>query len=378
MGKSCFVPRCSTGYKSCCDKFSLFSAPKDEEQLHVWRRAIPRKDRLLQATDYVCERHFEPHLVSKTWTAEHNGHVLVSTPRRALLAKDAVPTRFPDCPAYLSKTLKSRKRPAERQLLVPSKKKNSPSCASSSCDNSDEVQDLCMPSVLVRGDGCTNATEVQEEAGPSAAVAPSAFDMLFDDPSLVCLASKSWGYHRIEMGEAKSIVFLELTRTRTPQNRSSKSALAVSVRSTSEACPPESIGAGGLFAAPRLVEIDETMEVRTVLMGRSVSIEKLQHSNSLATVGDVKSFLQYVQNIKLCAGGPSTAVYPQAEPKSAFIDISSKRRHKECEFFLSGEVSVCQKCLSVSHFADPPNTGTEKKEQLKSRWYSLFAFPAKQ
>lgn len=129
------------------------------------------------------ERHFEPHLVSKTWTAEHNGHVLVSTPRRALLAKDAVPTRFPDCPAYLSKTLKTRKRPAERQPLAPAKK-------SSASVSPDMNQESCMPSVADCGDDCANATKVQDEVSVSVAVAPSTLEMLFDNPSLVCLPSK--------------------------------------------------------------------------------------------------------------------------------------------------------------------------------------------
>ncbi|KAL3247510.1 hypothetical protein MRX96_056945 [Rhipicephalus microplus] len=63
MGKKCFAPRCKTGHKSYTDKLSLFSAPREEERLRVWRNAIPRKDRILQSTDHLCEWHFEPHLL---------------------------------------------------------------------------------------------------------------------------------------------------------------------------------------------------------------------------------------------------------------------------------------------------------------------------
>lgn len=123
MGRKCFAPRCKTGYKSCSQKLSLFCAPKDEERLKVWRNAIPRKDRVLQPSDYLCERHFETHFVSKTWEAVYNGNVLISTPRKASLSKDAVPTKFPDCPTYLSKETKRRKRPAERHNRgAPAKK----------------------------------------------------------------------------------------------------------------------------------------------------------------------------------------------------------------------------------------------------------------
>lgn len=53
----------------------------------------------------------EPRFVSKTWVAECHGNALVSTPRRACLADDAVQPTFPDCPAHLSKLTKHRKRP---------------------------------------------------------------------------------------------------------------------------------------------------------------------------------------------------------------------------------------------------------------------------
>ncbi|KAH6926893.1 hypothetical protein HPB50_022662 [Hyalomma asiaticum] len=56
MGKKCFVPRCNSSYKSCSEKVSLFAAPKDSDRLKVWRHAIPRKDRELQTTDFVCSQ----------------------------------------------------------------------------------------------------------------------------------------------------------------------------------------------------------------------------------------------------------------------------------------------------------------------------------
>lgn len=69
MGK-CFVPFRNSGYKSCKEKYALFTPPANEERLQAWRRAIPQKDRVLQRTDRVCERHFAPHFILKTWSAE--------------------------------------------------------------------------------------------------------------------------------------------------------------------------------------------------------------------------------------------------------------------------------------------------------------------
>ncbi|KAH7952935.1 hypothetical protein HPB49_002940 [Dermacentor silvarum] len=107
MGKKCFVPRCKSGYNTCTEKVSLFAAPGEAERLKIWRHAIPRKDRVLQSTDYVLEKHFEPRYLTKTWEAVYKGHVLVSAPRKTALAKDAVPTQFPDCPAHLTKVEKT-------------------------------------------------------------------------------------------------------------------------------------------------------------------------------------------------------------------------------------------------------------------------------
>ncbi|CAN8008893.1 unnamed protein product [Ixodes pacificus] len=120
MGKKCFVPRCKSGYDSCNEKVSLFSVPKTEDRLEVWRRAIGRKDRVLQATDCVCEKHFEAKFVSKFWEAVYKGHVLMSSPRKPCLASDAVPTKFPGCSNHSvssnsPKNVKIRMRPGDRR-----------------------------------------------------------------------------------------------------------------------------------------------------------------------------------------------------------------------------------------------------------------------
>lgn len=354
MGKSCFVPRCRTGYKSCHEKFSLFSAPKDEQRLNLWRRAIPRKDRLLQASDYVCERHFEPELVSKTWTAEYKGNVLVSTPRRASLANNAVPTRFPDCPPYLSKTPKSRKRPAERHFAL-SEKKSRVSGGNQSGER--PKADSCAPSPSATDDS-DNATSIHEptDPGPPTTALPGIFESLFSDPSLACLPSKSWGFHRIEMSDSRTVVFSQLTRSKEFDRCSAEYLNAPQVRRPVDpgafeklACTSTTPTAAAVsLVVTRLVEIDDKMQVRTVLMGKPVSMEELQQTNSLETVEDVEAYLKHVNEVKLCSGGPSTAEYPQAEPRSAFVDLNRRWRHNKCEFVLCADASVCQKCLSLS------------------------------
>ncbi|KAH6930919.1 hypothetical protein HPB50_020826 [Hyalomma asiaticum] len=109
MGKKCFVPGCSSGYKTCTEKVSIFAAPREADRLKIWSHAIPCKDRVLQSTDYVCEKHFEPKYVTKTWEAVYKGPVLVSAPRLAALAKDAVPMKFPGLPCTLDEDREKKK-----------------------------------------------------------------------------------------------------------------------------------------------------------------------------------------------------------------------------------------------------------------------------
>lgn len=115
MGKKCFPPSCNSGYKSCTEKLPPFTVPKEEERLHIWQHAIPRKNRVLQAACYIFEKHFETLLVAKAWEPEYNGQVLLSALRKASLAKDALTTKFPECSSYMLKTKKKQKGCASRQ-----------------------------------------------------------------------------------------------------------------------------------------------------------------------------------------------------------------------------------------------------------------------
>ncbi|KAH7965025.1 hypothetical protein HPB49_002875 [Dermacentor silvarum] len=143
-GKKCFAPRYTTGYKSCTEKLSLFSVPKEEERLRVWRNDIPRKDCVLQSTDHLCDRHFEPHLVRNSWEAVYNGNDLLRTPRKASLSKDAVPTVFPDG-SVGRKRKKQPKRPAERHdntapFNKHRKQSEEPTDPVLQCDVADEIE----------------------------------------------------------------------------------------------------------------------------------------------------------------------------------------------------------------------------------------------
>lgn len=109
----CFVPNCNTGTPLCTERRTLFSTPLDEERRAEWARVIGRCDKLLTRSDKVCERHFEPHFVLRTWTRQYKGRVFQGE-RKPCLSNDAVPTIFEPSPP-------PAKEPAERPTKIARK-----------------------------------------------------------------------------------------------------------------------------------------------------------------------------------------------------------------------------------------------------------------
>jgi hypothetical protein len=69
MPKKCFVPNCKTGYDSNHGKIAIFKAPSNPKKLLQWSKAIPRKDRNLNSTSFVCEKHFFPSDIKREWVS---------------------------------------------------------------------------------------------------------------------------------------------------------------------------------------------------------------------------------------------------------------------------------------------------------------------
>lgn len=298
----------------------------------------------------VCERHFEPHLVTKTWTAQYNDNVLMIVPRRASLAQDAVPTIFPDCPPYLSKRSMTRKRPAERQLLAPAKRKGAPSSVSNddpvnrdpSCDETSAVQtgiDMESPKTQL-------GPEEMLENGATATKAPcSPFGSLCGEIPQSFLPSDSWGHHKLELDGVKSAVFSQMKRVKKLDCSSSEKISETRATTT--------------FVNPRIVEIDKKMKANVVLMGQSIPLSTLQYTSFFTTTEDVRALLKHVDEVTICSGGPSPLEFPHVEPESAYIDVCHKWHHKKCCMILIGDSPSCEKCLNL------PNTLRTRKMRIE-------------
>ncbi|KAH8030651.1 hypothetical protein HPB51_010585 [Rhipicephalus microplus] len=128
----------------------------------------------------------------------------------------------------------------------------------------------------------------------------------------------------------------------------------------------QSPGGAGLFSpfsALGVVQIDQKMEVRLFLMGKCVTMEQLNYSGELRTVEDVRSFLEHVDQIKLCAGGPSAVEQRQVKLKGAYIDADRRWRHNTCSFIAHSEASSCLKCLGLSDTLQTRQKGTLKRRR---------------
>lgn len=134
----CFVPGCTSGYKSCKKKFSLFGVPKDEETYRKWQRNIPRADKPLERNAAVCEVHFDPQFVSRHFEHNIQGEIVRVERSRPFLKPEAIPTIFPNVPKYLSKPVPKKRQPKERldPRLEPPQKRSRMMVESSSPDQS--------------------------------------------------------------------------------------------------------------------------------------------------------------------------------------------------------------------------------------------------
>ncbi|KAM7289595.1 hypothetical protein ISCGN_029724 [Ixodes scapularis] len=271
MGK-CFVPNCKSGYKSCKEKFSLFKPPVHAEKLAAWRRAIPREDRVLSLKDLVCERHFAPHFVVKTWSAEFNGHLLMQGDRRATLAKDAVPSVFDGCSAYLTKQVKPPRKPAKRKANTSELPAKSRRVSPGDGESTQSAAGAVVSHDNLPEDDDNTPESSRKNRNGTAELAPSAFDVLFESAQSARLPEPSWAVHRLDMEGIGDVVY---------------SKIAVKQDSV----------APTLYIS-KAVHIKSDRSVNVLLLGKSVKPASVAISATVTTLSDVEQAVNAVKAIK--------------------------------------------------------------------------------
>ncbi|XP_077491439.1 uncharacterized protein LOC144102047 [Amblyomma americanum] len=112
----CFAPGCDTGYKwAQGEQPSLFAVPKDEGKRKVWERNLHRKDKVLDESCSVCERHFDPSCILRDYVHIIEGKEVRIPRGKPELLPDAVPTLLPNTPGYLSKKTPTPRAPRKRK-----------------------------------------------------------------------------------------------------------------------------------------------------------------------------------------------------------------------------------------------------------------------
>lgn len=152
----CFVPGCKTGYESEKEKRkaegkkypSLFSVPREEDKLEKWRNAVPKSKREMNIGDKVCELHFLPSEITKSYVIRlPDGTDKVCERKYAMLNSDAVPSLLLDIPLCFNKK-KKKSSPCKRLTVAKKAKISSPT---------DEFLDMGAIEVLTVDFGTINS-----------------------------------------------------------------------------------------------------------------------------------------------------------------------------------------------------------------------------
>ncbi|XP_069670973.1 uncharacterized protein [Periplaneta americana] len=110
MPTKCCVPRCRSNYNTTTDGYvTVYSFPRDPDRREQWLRAIHRDNFQPGATSAVCIKHFsEEHIVREDRAVRSDGSVLILRREIPKLTDDAVPSKFPNQPSYMSSIYKQK------------------------------------------------------------------------------------------------------------------------------------------------------------------------------------------------------------------------------------------------------------------------------
>ncbi|KAG0412551.1 hypothetical protein HPB47_010310 [Ixodes persulcatus] len=126
MGRFC-VPNCRGNYDTG-PKVRVFSFPKDDDRRMKWERAV-LCDNIEIATlrdPKVCELHFKKeYLKTTTSYTDSDGRTIEAPMSLTRLTPDAVPTIFPNSPAYFSDSAPVREKPEAKRKRRGAKEQSS-------------------------------------------------------------------------------------------------------------------------------------------------------------------------------------------------------------------------------------------------------------
>lgn len=160
---TCCVAGCTSGYRANKTSRHSFWAPRDPDLRAAWDRAIPRRDRKLSDKSRLCDLHFQPEDILKTYTHIIDGKKGEIARGKWSLAEGSQPKVFPNLPTYLSK-------PPVKKRKLPDRERPRPDTSARKKDRTDltRVSEECASNfdVPVTNDVPT-MTDIEEVSLPS-------------------------------------------------------------------------------------------------------------------------------------------------------------------------------------------------------------------
>ena len=104
MGRKCSAPGCRSGYDGPKQGISIHTFPSNPEILQKWLRAIPRGGDWKPGNNSgLCSLHFvDSDYINEKQDSNLQRASRLTPLKLRLLKKDAIPTKFPNVPQYLS------------------------------------------------------------------------------------------------------------------------------------------------------------------------------------------------------------------------------------------------------------------------------------
>lgn len=244
-----------------------------------------------------------------------------------------MPTIFEGCPKYLSKPQYSRKRPAIREPLIPSKM--------SKVDNNirglpaDTLTDIFTTPPPTDQLGEISETKIEDEN------LRNGFPEIWVNPKLIPLPSTSWSFHQTELGDQKMIVYSEVRKCRNGMPEYYKQVILE---------PDYNIMKPKIVISNKIIDLQTVNEITSVNMTIDTPVHEL-----------LGSIIEKVNRQTVCCGGPTVKEFPseRVSLQSASTQMGTWR-HNLCPIVLPNEND--KQCLMCSGLEKTLNSKLAKKK----------------
>lgn len=155
MPNRCCVPRCKSGYGTSGynRNIHLFRIP--ENYWKCYEKAIPRKHFTMSHSTRICSLHFEERFLDYS-SKDSNSRRSKSTLKAPRLKSGAIPSIFPNCPAYLSRPLSAPRTSTASSKVreVAPSPEDEVMMSMEVTDKIDSIRSICVSKTLPSSTSC--------------------------------------------------------------------------------------------------------------------------------------------------------------------------------------------------------------------------------